>query len=94
MPQSQSAKKPMLIIGGIIAAIALALFGYLMWYVAPVEVTETVKLVAITDNGCVVETADGHAITVPSCVGHPGDMIIVKYDKNIKERALAMNPPN
>lgn len=88
-----SGKRPMIIIGGIIGAVALALFGYLMWYVSPAQVTESVKLIAITENGCIVETSDGYAITVDSCVGEVGSTIIVTYDKNIKERAAAMNPP-
>jgi len=93
MSVSKSGTKPMLIIGGIIAAIALALFGYLMWYVSPAQVTESVKLIAITEQGCIVETSDGYAITIDSCVGEIGSTIIVTYDKNVKERAAAMNPP-
>lgn len=84
----------MAIIGGVIAAVALALFGYLMWYVAPAEVTESVKLIAITNEGCVMETRDGFAITIPSCEGELGDTIVVTYDPKIKERAAAMNPTN
>lgn len=90
---TKSSKRPIAIIGGIIAAIGLALFGYLMWYVSPAQVTESVKLIAIMQDGCIVETSDGYAITVDSCVGEVGSTIIVTYDRNIKERAAAMNPP-
>lgn len=94
MSETRSDKRLMGMVGGIIAAVALALFGYLMWYVAPAEVTESVELIAITENGCVVETTDGFAITIPSCEGEPGDTITVTYDPKIKERAAAMNPTN
>lgn len=94
MSESKSSKKTLLIIGGILVAIAAPILAYLMWYVAPDEVTESVKLIAITANGCVVETLDGHAITVGFCEGEPGEIIVVTYDKKLKERALAMNPPN
>ena len=89
---TKSNKKPFLVIGGTIAAVALGLFAYLMGFTAPEHVTESVKLIAITEKGCVVETMDGHAITVEKCTGQPGDTIVVQYDKKIKERAAAMNP--
>lgn len=92
MSTATKSRKSLATIGGIIGAIALALFGYLMWYTAPGQITESVKLIAVTDDGCVVETIDGYAITVSNCVGKPGDTIVVTYDPKVKERAAAMNP--
>lgn len=82
----------MVIVGGIIAAIGISLFAYLMWYVSPDEVVERVKVVAITENGCIVETFDGHAINIKECNAEPGQFINAKIDQKIKERANLMNP--
>ncbi len=82
----------MVIVGGIIAAIGISLFAYLMWYVSPDEVVERVKVVAITENGCIVETFDGHAINIGECNAEPGQFINAKIDQKIKERANLMNP--
>lgn len=95
MSPKKSAKRSTVIIGGIIAAVALALFGYLMWVCCTGRSNRKCKkLIAITNEGCVVETRDGFAITIPSCEGEPGDTIVVTYDPKIKERAAAMNPTN
>jgi len=84
--------KDLAIIGAAIAGVAIALFAYLMWYVSPDEVTERVKIISNSDSGCVVETFDGFAITLESCVGEPGDIIVATYDAKVKERAAMMNP--
>ena len=63
-----------------------------MWYVAPAEVTEMVKVVAVTDDGCIVETMDGFAINIGPCDANPGDLIMATYDAKVKERAELMNP--
>ena len=39
--------------------VGASLFVYLIWYVAPVENIEMVKIVAVTKNGCIGETFDG-----------------------------------
>jgi hypothetical protein len=82
----------MVIVGGIIAAIAVSLFAYLMWYVSPEEVIERVKVIAVTEKGCIVETLDGHAINIGQCGAEPGQFINAKIDQKIKERANLMNP--
>ena len=83
---------PTKVLVGVIAAVAISLFAYLMWYVSPDEIIERVRIVAITAEGCIVETSDGHAITIDSCQGQPNDYINVPIDQNIKERAMLMNP--
>lgn len=92
MYQRKDSKKTILMLSAIIAGVALALFGYLMWYVSPDEVTERVKVVAIIESGCIVETMDGFPMNIGPCDGKPGEMIIATYDAKIKERALLMNP--
>ncbi len=45
-------------VGGVIAVGAILLFAYLMRYVAPEENVETVKVIAVTESGCIGETLD------------------------------------
>jgi len=87
-----SNNKNSIIVGGIIAAIAVSLFAYLMWYVSPTEVLERVQVIAINDQGCVVETFDGHAINIGQCDAEPGQFIYAMIDQKVKERAELMNP--
>lgn len=90
--RSDSSKKPIIMIAGILGAIALVGIAYMFWFVSPNQVTEMVKVVAVTDSGCVVETMDGFAINIGPCNGKPGELITATYDAKIKERAAAMNP--
>lgn len=92
MSQKQSSLRMYGIVGGVIAGVAIALFAYLMFYTAPDLVTERVKLIANTPNGCIVETSDGFAVNVGACQGNPGDFIVASYDAKLKERAAMMNP--
>ncbi len=87
-----SDKKSVLIIAGVIAAVAGSLFAYLMWYVAPEENIEQVKIVAVTESGCIAETMDGFAVNIGECNAEPGDFVMSPVDKKAKERAAAMNP--
>ena len=50
-PKKDSGKKSLITVGGIIAIGAVLLFAYLMWYVAPEETMERVKIVAVTESG-------------------------------------------
>lgn len=92
MSQKQSNVKMYGMVGGVIAGIAIALFAYLMFYVLPELTTERVKLIANTDNGCIIETMDGFAVNIGPCEGNAGDYIVASYDTKVKERAAMMNP--
>ena len=63
-----------------------------MWYVVPEENMELVKIIAITEAGCIVETLDGFAINIGNCQAHPGQYIDSPIDQKTKERAALMNP--
>jgi len=94
-PKKSSEKsnfKSLAIVGGIIALVALSLFAYLMWFVSPVETTEWVKIIAVTENGCIAETLDGFAANIGVCDAQPGDHVLAAVDQKAKERATAMNP--
>jgi len=82
----------MAIIGGIIAAVAVSLFAYLMFYTAPDHIEERVKVIANTAEGCIVETADGYAMNIGPCNAQPDQYIIAPIDQKLKERAALMNP--
>lgn len=84
--------KSMLIIGGGIAVVAVALLVYLMVYTAPDIVEERVKVIANTAEGCIVETLDGYAINVGPCDFEPEEFVIAPIDQKLKERAALMNP--
>lgn len=75
-----------------VMAIAVGLAIYLGWYVAPSNVTETVKVIAVTDEGCVAESGDGFSVNIGPCDAEPGEFIEGTYDQKIKERRALMNP--
>ena len=82
------------IIAGAIALVAVLLFAYLMFYTAPVETIELVKIIAVTDDGCVAETMDGYAVNIGDCNAKPGQYVDALVDQKTKERAALMNPTN
>ncbi len=88
----KSSEKSLLVIGGIIGTGAVLLFVYLMWYVAPEENIERVRIVAVTKDGCIAETFDGFAVNIGICDAEPDEYIVVPVDKKVRERAALMNP--
>jgi len=90
--KNTSNKKSIFVIGGVILVGAVVLFAYLMWYVAPEEYTERVKVIAVTEAGCIAETFDGFAVNIGNCQVQPGEYTNAVIDKKVKERAAAMNP--
>jgi hypothetical protein len=90
--KKSSDKKSIFIVGGVILIGAVMLFAYLMWYVAPDEYNERVKVIAVTGEGCIAETFDGFAVNIGDCKVQPGEYADAAIDKKVKERAAAMNP--
>jgi hypothetical protein len=93
-PKKSSDKRSLLIVSGILAAIGVSLFAYLMFYTEPEEIAERVKIIAVTDQGCIAETMDGFAVNIGECNAQEGDFIIALVDQKVKQRAAAMNPTN
>ena len=89
---TKSNTKSLIMVGGIIAIVAVSLFAYLMWYTSPDQVEERVKIIANTADGCIVETSDGYAINVGPCDFEPGEFVLAPIDQKLKERAALMNP--
>ena len=90
----KSGKNSTFIIGGVIALGAGLLFAYLMFYTAPAEKIEMVKIIAITNDGCIAETMDGFAVNIGNCNAEPGKYVNALVDQKTKERAALMNPTN
>jgi len=90
----KSSKNSTFIIGGVIVIGAGLLFAYLMFYTAPAENMELVKIIAVTDDGCIAETLDGYAVNIGDCNGKPGQYVNALVDQKTKERAALMNPTN
>ena len=90
----KSGKNSTFIIAGVIAIGAGLLFAYLMFYTAPAETMELVKIIAVTDDGCVAETMDGYAVNIGDCNAKPGQYVDALVDQKTKERAALMNPTN
>jgi len=88
----KSSKNSTLVIAGVIVIVASLLFAYLMLYTAPEVNIEIVKIIAITDNGCIAETLDGYSVNIGECNAKPGQYIDALVDQKVKDRAAAMNP--
>ena len=82
----------MIMIAGIIGGIALLGLAYMTVYVSPDISEEMVKVISITESGCIAETMDGFAVNIGKCNAQPGDLIMAQVDQKVKERAKAMNP--
>ncbi|MCH9657977.1 hypothetical protein K0U27_04655 [archaeon] len=65
-----------------------------MLYTAPAETAELVKIIAVTDDGCVAETMDGYAVNIGDCNAKSGQYVNALVDQKTKERAALMNPTN
>ena len=91
---SKSSKNSTFIIAGVIAIGAGLLFAYLMFYTAPAETMELVKIIAVTEDGCIGETMDGFAVNIGDCDSQPGQFVNALVDQKTKERAALMNPTN
>jgi flagellar basal body-associated protein FliL len=90
--KSTSSKKSMILVIGIIAGIALVGVSYMTIFVEPELIEERVKVIAVTESGCIAETLDGFAVNIGQCNAQPGDILMASVDQKVKERAMAMNP--
>ena len=82
----------MIMIAGIIGGIALLGLASMTVYVSPDISEEMVKVISITESGCIAETMDGFAVNIGKCNAQPGDLIMAQVDQKVKQRAKAMNP--
>ena len=67
------------------AVLMASLVGYMVIYVTPiagelpVEITEELEILAVTEKGVVFETSTGVAVVTDKYSGEPGDIIDVTY---------------
>ena len=90
----KSGKNTTFVIAGVIVIVAGLLLAYLMLYTAPVETMELVKIIAVTDDGCIAETLDGYSVSIGECNAQQGQYVNALIDQKTKERAALMNPTN
>ena len=90
--KKSSGNNSILIVGGVIAVASILLFAYLMFYTAPEETMELVKVIAVTESGCIGETLDGYSVNIGDCQAQPGQYVDASVDQKVKERAALMNP--
>ena len=91
-PKTGKSVNSILIVGGVIAVASVLLFAYLMFCTSPEENMEMVKVIAVTEEGCIAETMDGFSVNIGDCNGQPGQYVDALVDQKTKERAAAMNP--
>ena len=53
---------------------------------------EIVKVVAVTESGCIAETMDGYSVNIGECNAKPGQHVDALVDQKVKDRTAAMNP--
>ncbi|MGD2106196.1 MAG: hypothetical protein PVH93_01175 [Nitrosopumilaceae archaeon] len=69
--------RTMALIGGGLAVILFIILA--PWNVFPVEVTEQVTVLAITEQGCVGESEYGVSVVVPNCSAQIGEKVSAKF---------------
>lgn len=103
--QNQIQKKsPRLAFIAILAAgTAVALiFTLTPWNFVPVQVTEDVTVIAITEHGCVGESQYGVSVVVPTCSAQIGDVVsatfyvpsmeVNGYYEKVQDRVAVVQP--
>jgi hypothetical protein len=74
----------------LVAIVLAAIVGYMVIYVTPiagefpVEITEELKILAVTEKGVVFETSTGVTVVTDQYDGEPGDIIEVTYSVPVK----------
>ena len=80
--QNQIQKKPprLAIIALMAAATAVILvFTLTPWDFVPVQVTEEITVLGITEHGCVGESQYGTVVVVPQCSAQVGDVVSATF---------------
>ncbi len=86
MTQIQTQKKNSQLVSlTFVAVLMAAVVGYMLIFATPVigefpvETTEEVEILAVTEKGVVFETSTGVAVVTDQYDGEPGDIIEVTY---------------
>jgi len=83
--QKTQKKNSQLVSLPLVAVVMAAIVGYMVIFVTPiageipVEITEEVEILAVTEKGVVIETSTGVSLVTDKYSGEPGDIIEVTY---------------
>ena len=83
--QKTQKKNSQLVSLTLVGIVMAAIVGYMVIFVnpiageIPVEITEDVEILAVTEKGVVFETSTGVAVVTDKYSGEPGDIIEVTY---------------
>ena len=81
LEQKQEKKSPRIAMWALIAAgtAVVLIFTLTPWNFVPVEVTEDVIVLAVTEHGCVGESQYGTSVIVPGCSSQVGDVVSATF---------------
>ena len=63
-----------------IATAVILVFTLTPWNFVPVQVTEEVTVLGITEHGCVGESQYGTVVVVPQCSAQVGDVVTATFN--------------
>ena len=63
-----------------IATAVILVFTLTPWNFVPVQVTEEVRVLGITEHGCVGESQYGTVVVVPQCSAQVGDVVTATFN--------------
>ena len=88
--QTKEKKNRHLVSLTLVAGIMAAIVGYAVVFISPimgefpVEITEELEILAVTEKGVVFETSTGVVVVTDQYEGEPGDVIEVTYSVPVK----------
>jgi hypothetical protein len=62
-----------------VATSVILVFTITPWNIVPTLVTEDVRVIAVTDYGCVAESSMGHSVVVSDCRAGIGDLVSATF---------------
>ncbi|MGY5144638.1 MAG: hypothetical protein ACW9XH_09190 [Candidatus Nitrosopumilus sp. bin_32a] len=69
------------LLGLLIAGLAVVIiFTVTPWNIMPIQVTEDVTVLAVTEHGCVGESQYGISVVVPECTAQVGDTVSATFN--------------
>ena len=63
----------------VIATAVILVFTLAPWNFVPIQITEDVTVIGITEHGCVGESQYGTVVVVPQCSAQVGDVVSATF---------------
>ena len=63
----------------VIATAVILVFTLAPWNFVPIQITEDVTVIGITEHGCVGESQYGTVVVVPQCTAQVGDVVSATF---------------